>query len=38
MKRLACTLVGLTLLVIPAVVDAQDTEWNRYTLQKIGGV
>ena len=38
MKRLACTIVGLMLISAPGVLDAQDTEWNRYTLQKIGGV
>jgi len=26
------------LISAPGVLDAQDTEWNRYTLQKIGGV
>ena len=38
MKRLVCTIVGLMLLGVPAGLDAQDTEWNRYTLAKIGGV
>ena len=26
------------LISAPGVLDVQDTEWNRYTLQKIGGV
>ena len=39
MKCLAyCTIVGLMLISAPDVLDAQDTEWNRYTLEKIGGV
>lgn len=38
MKRLACTTISLILLCSPGVLDAQDTEWNRYTLEKIGGV
>jgi len=38
MKRLACTTISLILLCAPGVLDAQDTEWNRYTLEKIGGV
>ena len=38
MKRLACTIVGLMLISSPDILDAQDTEWNRYTLEEIGGV
>ena len=38
MKRLACTIVGLMLMSAPGILDAQDTEWNRYTLEEIGGV
>ena len=39
MKRLACTIVGLLMLIsAPDILDAQDTEWNRYTLEEIGGV
>ena len=38
MKRLACTIVGLMLVSAPGILDAQDTEWNRYTLEEIGGV
>ena len=38
MKRLACTIVGLMLISVPGILDAQDTEWNRYTLEEIGGV
>ena len=38
MKRMACTIVGLMLVSAPGILDAQDTEWNRYTLEEIGGV
>ena len=38
MKRLACSIVGLMLISVPGILDAQDTEWNRYTLEEIGGV
>ena len=39
MKRLVSTIVGLTLIsAAPDILDAQDTEWNRYTLEEIGGV
>ena len=38
MKRLACSIVGLMLISVPGILDAQDTEWNRYSLEVIGGV
>ena len=28
----------LALMAMPAVVEAQDTEWNRYTLEDLGGI
>lgn len=38
MKRLATVgLLGLSALA-PAALEAQDTQWNRYTLEDLGGV
>jgi len=28
----------LAFMAVPAVVEAQDTEWNRYTLEDLGGI
>ncbi len=28
----------LAFVAVPAVVEAQDTEWNRYTLEDLGGI
>jgi hypothetical protein len=33
-----CALVALTVMSIPTDVVAQDTVWNRYTLEDLGGV
>lgn len=38
MKRWVCTGVLAVALAAPTGVDAQDTEWNRYTLEDLGGV
>jgi len=38
MIRQAMAVVGLAALAIPAGIQAQDTEWNRYTLEELGGV
>ena len=38
MKRLILATGAAVLVAIPASVEAQDTEWNRYTLEEIGGV
>ena len=38
MKRYLSALATLTVLSIPVGVEAQDTEWNRYTLEGLGGV
>ena len=38
MRRFASALVALTVLGGPSGVEAQDTQWNRYTLEKLGGV
>jgi hypothetical protein len=38
MKRYLPAIAALMLLSTPAGVEAQDTEWNRYTLDGLGGV
>lgn len=38
MKRYLPAFAALMLLFTPAGVEAQDTEWNRYTLDGLGGV
>ena len=38
MKRVASALAALAVLAAPSGAEAQDTEWNRYTLEKLGGV
>ena len=38
MKRCLSALAALTVLTIPVGLEAQDTEWNRYTLEGLGGV
>ncbi len=38
MRRIVCALVALTVMSIPTDVVAQDTVWNRYTLEDLGGV
>jgi hypothetical protein len=38
MKRYLSVFVAVTLLSVPAGLEAQDTEWNRYTLDGLGGV
>ena len=38
MKRTLALTAVLGLLAIPFAVEAQDTEWNRYTLEDLGGV
>lgn len=38
MKRFLSIAAALTLMSVPADADAQDTDWNRYTLQDLGGI
>ena len=38
MKRYLSAFAAVTLLSVPAGLEAQDTEWNRYTLDGLGGV
>ena len=38
MKRHLSALAALTVLLVPVGLEAQDTDWNRYTLQGLGGV
>ena len=38
MKRTLALGAVLAFAAMPAVVEAQDTEWNRYTLEDLGGV
>ena len=38
MKRFILATGVAVLAAVPAGVEAQDTEWNRYTLEEIGGV
>lgn len=38
MKQLGSLAVALAVLGAPASVNGQDTEWNRYTLEDLGGV
>jgi hypothetical protein len=38
MKRCVCALAASLLVLPPAGVSGQDTEWNRYTLEDLGGV
>ena len=38
MKRHLSALAALAVLLVPAGLEAQDTEWNRYTLEGLGGV
>ena len=38
MKRFVCAVVALTLMSAPADATGQDTDWNRYTLEDLGGV
>lgn len=38
MERFTSALIVLTLTSMPAGVGAQDTEWNRYTLEGLSGV
>jgi hypothetical protein len=38
MKRYWSVFAAVTLLSAPAGLEAQDTEWNRYTLDGLGGV
>ena len=38
MKRTLALTAVLCFLAIPLAVEAQDTEWNRYTLEDLGGV
>jgi hypothetical protein len=38
MKRFASALVALTAIAVPMDAAAQNTDWNRYTLEKLGGV
>ncbi|HBU56897.1 MAG TPA: hypothetical protein DEB33_04025 [Gemmatimonadetes bacterium] len=38
MKRTLALTAVLGFLAIPFAVEAQDTEWNRYTLEDLGGV
>lgn len=38
MKRILSLGAAVTLLAIPTVTEAQDSRWNRYTLEDLGGV
>ncbi len=38
MRRYVCALVALTATSVPADLVAQNTVWNRYTLEELGGV
>jgi len=38
MKRLAAWGLSALLLSVPGALEAQDSEWNRYTLEDLGGV
>ena len=38
MKRHLSALAALTVLLVHVGLEAQDTDWNRYTLQGLGGV
>jgi hypothetical protein len=38
MERFVSALIALTLVSVPSGIGAQDTEWNRYTLEGLGGV
>ncbi len=38
MRRYVCALAALTAMSVPADLVAQDTVWNRYTLEELGGV
>ena len=38
MKRHLSAFAALTVLLVPVGLEAQDTDWNRYTLQGLGGV
>ena len=38
MSRYICAFAALTLMSIPGGAAAQDTVWNRYTLEDLGGV
>ena len=38
MRRYVCALAALAVTSVPAVLVAQDTVWNRYTLEELGGV
>ena len=38
MKRTLALGAVFAFVAMPAVVEAQDTEWNRYTLEDLGGV
>lgn len=38
MKRFVFTVLSLTLMSVPAAAQGQDTDWNRYTLNDLGGV
>ena len=38
MTRLVMGFLALTILAVPAGAAAQDSEWNRYTLEELGGV
>jgi hypothetical protein len=38
MSRYICALTALSMMVVPADIVAQDTVWNRYTLEDLGGV
>ncbi len=38
MTRCVCALVALTILGMATELLAQDTEWNRYSLENLGGV
>ncbi len=38
MRRNVCAVAALAFFGVPAGVEAQDTEWNRYTLEDLGGV
>lgn len=38
MKRTLAFGAVLAFVVMPEIVEAQDTEWNRYTLEDLGGV
>lgn len=38
MERFMSALLALVLVSVPCGVEAQDTQWNRYTLEGLGGV